>query len=123
MGFREWRRLSVTRVTTMPTTIAMRQYRSSLTTDTVEGESSIECLMIKFVKVTECRTPMSERSIVFSKVASSKIDAIPKMAIETRRPISVKRKTAAPRHLILIRQVWLLLVYYRIHILVLLLVR
>lgn len=61
--------LSVTRVTTRPITIAMRQYRSSLATDTVEGESSIECLISKFVKATECRTPMSERSIVFSKVA------------------------------------------------------
>lgn len=78
----------MTRVTTRPTTIAMRQYRSSLTTDIVEGESSIECLIFRFVKATECRTPMSEISIVFFKVASSKIDAIPKMAIETRRPIA-----------------------------------
>lgn len=61
--------LSVTRVTMRPITMAMRQYRSSLATDTVEGESSIECLIFRFVKVTECRTPTSDRSMVFSKVA------------------------------------------------------
>lgn len=78
----------MTRVTTRPTTIAMRQYRSSLITEAVEGENSIECLIFRFVKAMECRTPMSERSIVFSRVASPKTDAIPKMVIETRRPIA-----------------------------------
>lgn len=46
-----------------PRTMAMMDIRISLATDTIEGETSRECLMFRLVKATACLTPTSERSI------------------------------------------------------------
>ncbi len=46
-----------------PTTTAMILMRISRAMETAEGDNSTECLIFKFVKVTACLTPTSEKSI------------------------------------------------------------
>ena len=49
--------------TVKPRTIAMMLMRTSLAIETVEGDRSMECLMLRVEKAMACLTATSERSI------------------------------------------------------------